>query len=185
MALNYEKYEMERKLRIEQGHPCLLPEVQKSLVDLELSLTEDNSKHNYDFTSKRNDYLTPPALIDRILDHIGQDEFFVDTCCTLCNIPAILHFTERTFDGLRESWGTGGRGKWAYCNPPYDECDKWVKKAYEEQQKGNQSVLLIPARTETKYWHKYILENKNVEIDWLQKGWRFLHPETGKEMGVF
>lgn len=123
-------------------------------------------KHNYDFTSKRNDYLTPQKLVNRILDHIGQNRFLIDTCCTIQNIPAAHHYKYGIADGLTWQWGyndNGGRGEWAYCNPPYDGCDKWVKKAYEEQQKGNQSVLLIPVRTETKYWHKYILFNKDVE----------------------
>lgn len=143
----------------------------------------------YNFDSKRSDYLTPPELVERILSKIKQKSFFIDTCCTLFNIPATKHFTERTVNGLTEEWRAPVLYEdfcdWAYCNPPYSECAKWVKKAFSEQQLGNQSVLLIPARTETDYWHKYILFNKKVEIDWLKKGWKFLHPETGEEMGVF
>lgn len=143
----------------------------------------------YNFESERCDYLTPPALVQRILGKINQSQFYIDACCTLHNIPAMKHFTEGTVDGLKESWQYRvlyeNYCDWVYFNPPYSECAKWVKKAFEEQQRGNRSVALIPVRTETDYWHKYILFNKDVEIDWLKKGWKFLHPETGEEMGVF
>lgn len=45
--------------------------------------------------------------------------------------------------------------------------------------------MLIPARTETKYYHDYILKRQNIEIDFLRKGLRFVHPQTGKEMGIY
>ena len=54
-----------------------------------------------------------------------------------------------------------------------------------EQQLGRTSILLIPVRTETKYWHDYILYNPDVDIYWLRKGYKFLNPETKEEMGVF
>lgn len=42
-------------------------------------------------------------------------------------------------------------------NPPYGRDIKyWVQKAYEESLKGATVVCLIPARTDTTYWHKYI-----------------------------
>lgn len=45
-----------------------------------------------------------------------------------------------------------------FCNPPYGrEVSKWVEKAYKESKKKNTTVvMLIPARTDTKYFHKYI-----------------------------
>ena len=46
-------------------------------------------------------------------------------------------------------------------------------------------MLLIPVRTETAYWHDYILHNENVEITWLRKGYRFINPETKQPMGIF
>jgi len=44
-------------------------------------------------------------------------------------------------------------------NPPYGrEIGKWVKKAYLESLEGNLTVCLLPCRTDTKYWHDYILK---------------------------
>ena len=51
--------------------------------------------------------------------------------------------------------------------------------------RGRTTYMLIPARTETKYWHDYILFNKNVKILWLKKGPRFINPETNEPMGIF
>ena len=49
------------------------------------------------------------------------------------------------------------RGGAVFCNPPYgkDICN-WVRKAYEESQRGTTVVLLIPSRTDTAYFHDYI-----------------------------
>ena len=44
--------------------------------------------------------------------------------------------------------------------------------------------MLIPARTETAYWHEYILFNDKVQIEWLRKGYKFIN-RAGEEMGVF
>lgn len=52
-----------------------------------------------------------------------------------------------------------------YCNPPYGkEIGLWVKKAYEEAQKGTTIVMLIPARTDTKYFHEYIYHKAEIRF---------------------
>lgn len=135
----------------------------------------------YNFEQKRNDYETPPELVKLGLKIANREkEFDMDVCCSHYNIPAKLHLLDGEYDGLKEEWSNLN-----WCNPPYDECDKWVKKAYEEQQKGGATVMLIPVRTETKYWHDYILFNPDVEIHWLRKGYGFINPETNNSMGVF
>lgn len=62
-----------------------------------------------------------------------------------------------------------------FCNPPYGKVLKdWVKKSYEESQKPNTLVvLLIPARTDTKYFHEYIYKKPNVEIRFLKGRLKF------------
>lgn len=57
-------------------------------------------------------------------------------------------------DGLAQSWA----GECVFCNPPYGRAiGDWVKKCYEEHIKHNITVvMLIPARTDTTYFHKYI-----------------------------
>ena len=55
---------------------------------------------------------------------------------------------------------------------------------FSEQQKGHVTCMLLPVRSETRYWHDYILNNDMVYIHWLRKGYRFLDKDNN-EMGVF
>lgn len=59
-----------------------------------------------------------------------------------------------------------GGGYRVFCNPPYGrEIGKWVKKCYEESQKDNTIVvMLIPARTDTKYFHDYIYHKAELRF---------------------
>lgn len=52
-----------------------------------------------------------------------------------------------------------------FCNPPYSQIGDWVKKAYFESfTPGTLIVLLIPARTDTKYFHEYILNRSEIRF---------------------
>lgn len=141
----------------------------------------------YSYEKKDNTYLTPPELIDKALQILAlekqqklTEKFDCDVCCSNENIPAVNYFKNGVKDGLIESWYS-----YNYCNPPFDECKKWVQKAYGEQQQGKTSILLIPVRTETAYFHDYILHNPDVNIIWLRKGYRFINPQNNQPMGVF
>lgn len=58
-------------------------------------------------------------------------------------------------DGLSIDWGTS-----TFCNPPYSEISKWIKKGYEEHLKGKTIVFLIPSRTDTRWWHDYCMKGE-------------------------
>lgn len=133
----------------------------------------------YNYTMNANDYKTPPELYQKALKFFNIEKFNCDVCCSEKNIPAIIHFIEGERNGLNEDWEY-----YNWCNPPFNEAKKWIEKAYKEQQKGNTTCMLIPVRSETKYWHDYILNNPNIHIDWLRKGYRFLDKDNN-EMGVF
>lgn len=47
-------------------------------------------------------------------------------------------------------------GKSNFVNPPYSNIEKWVARGVQEMKKGNKSVFLITARTNTGYWDKYV-----------------------------
>lgn len=56
-------------------------------------------------------------------------------------------------------------GEVVFCNPPYSQISAWVKKAWEEATKPNTIVvLLIPARTDTKYFHGYIKDRSEIRF---------------------
>ena len=104
----------------------------------------------------------------------GNGEFIIETPDWLKD-KIILEFGEYfdpcpvnpTFDGLSIDWPTNIVN---YVNPPYTrgEISKWVKKCHEENMKGAKIVLLIPAYTDTKYFHDYIYQRDNVEIRFIQ-----------------
>ena len=54
-----------------------------------------------------------------------------------------------------------------YCNPPYNRgraLEEWVKKGYEESEKQATSVFLLPASTDTHWWHKYVMNAGEVRF---------------------
>ena len=52
-----------------------------------------------------------------------------------------------------------------FCNPPYSKIGKWVEKAYWESIKPETVVvLLIPARTDTRYFHDYIYNRSEIRF---------------------
>lgn len=84
-------------------------------------------------------------------------------------------------DGLSKDWG----GHCVFCNPPYGRSiQDWVRKAYEESRKpGTVVVMLIPARTDTAYFHDYIFHGKADEIRFLRGRLRFTD-EDGNTKGT-
>lgn len=63
-------------------------------------------------------------------------------------------------DGLSSEWG-----KVNFVNPPYgNEIGKWIKKGYEEWQKGKTVVFLIPSRTDTRWWHEYVMKATEIRF---------------------
>lgn len=63
------------------------------------------------------------------------------------------------FDGLSIRWG-----KRNFVNPPYAECGAWMRKCYEESRDGKLVVALIPSRTDTRYWHDYVMKAKEIRF---------------------
>ena len=105
--------------------------------------------------SKRHDWETPQWLFD-ILD--AEFGFTLDPCATPQNAKCKKFFTPEV-DGLKQSWA----GEVVFMNPPYGkEIGLWVKKAYEE--KEAMVVCLIPARTDTHWWHKYVMKADEIRF---------------------
>lgn len=64
------------------------------------------------------------------------------------------------FDGLSIEWG-----KCNFVNPPYGkDISKWIKKGYEEYFKNKTVVFLIPSRTDTRWWHDYIMNASEIRF---------------------
>lgn len=110
------------------------------------------------FSSKTDLWSTPWNFFDKLNDEF---HFTLDPCSTHENAKCYKHFTIEE-DGLLQDWGN----EVVFCNPPYGRQIKdWVKKAYEESRKDNTTVvMLIPARTDTIYFHEYIYHKAEVRF---------------------
>ena len=106
-------------------------------------MTKNNNVH---FMSLRSDWKTPIKLYEE-LDK--EFDFNFDPC------PS-----KPIFDGLSINWGNKN-----FVNPPYGrQITTWIKKGFEESQTGKLVVFLIPSRTDTKWWHDYIMKADEIRF---------------------
>ena len=113
------------------------------------------------FSSNTAEWATPPDFFKN-LD--AEFHFDLDPCATPENAKCRDFYTIEK-DGLTQNWG----GRRVFCNPPYGrQIGKWVRKCWEESRKpGTLVVALIPARTDTRYFHEYIY-HKAKEVRFLR-----------------
>ena len=98
------------------------------------------------FSSQRLDWRTPKEFYEALNKEFHFD---FDPC------PV-----NPKFDGLEIDWGRRN-----FVNPPYGrQIGKWVKKSYLESKKGKLVVMLIPSRTDTSYWHDYIMKADEIRF---------------------
>lgn len=130
------------------------------------------------FTSNKNYWETPQEFFEKLNREFN---FGLDAASTSDNAKCERYFTELE-NGLEQDW----RGN-VFCNPPYGrEIGDWVKKAHDESLVNTNGVivLLIPARTDTRYWHDYIF-NKASEIRFLKGRLKFELNGASKQPAPF
>jgi site-specific DNA-methyltransferase (adenine-specific) len=97
------------------------------------------------FSSATGRWATPRDLYATLDAEFGFD---FDPCPLDCPVE---------FDGLAESWS----GRRVFCNPPYGAgVDRWLRKARE----ATLAVYLLPARTDTAWWHKYAMHADEIRF---------------------
>lgn len=108
-----------------------------------------NNNMSVHFSSKSNEWTTPDDLYSK-LDRVFN--FTLDPCATHENHKCDKYFTIED-NGLAQSWANES----VFMNPPYArEIKDWIAKAYKESLNGAIVVCLVPARTDTRYWHDFI-----------------------------
>lgn len=96
----------------------------------------------------RTDHATPPEFFAALDREFG---FTLDVCALPHNAKCARYFTPDD-DGLAQEWGDNV----CWMNPPYGrEIPKWMAKAYDAACHGATVVCLVPARTDTRWWHEY------------------------------
>jgi len=133
------------------------------------------------FSSESDEHETPDWLFDSLNEEFG---FTLDACATAANAK-LPNYISPERDGLLQYWE-----KSTFVNPPYSKAEKpckpnckkkrcqkrgwhrkkrkpgcidWVRKAYWEARAGMRVVMLLPARTDTKYFHRYIWDKKRCQ----------------------
>ena len=105
------------------------------------------------FSSKTDLWETPQDLFDK---YDAIDHFETDACALPENAKCKRFFTPE-MDGLKQEW-TGV----CWCNPPYGrQIGKWVEKAAKS---FATVVMLLPARTDTKWFHEWCLPYGKIEF---------------------
>src|SRR4051812_12664465 len=96
------------------------------------------------FSSKKSDWETPRDLFEKLHDEF---EFTLDAAASHRNALCQEYYTEAD-DALMQPW-TGT----VWCNPPYDRrLDKWAEKAIQSAISGATVVMLVAARTDSRWW---------------------------------
>jgi phage N-6-adenine-methyltransferase len=104
------------------------------------------------FTSKTDLWETPQDLFDKLDAEFGFD---LDVCALPENAKCERFYTPES-DALWQEW-TGV----CWMNPPYGrQIGRWIQKAYESSLRGATVVCLVPARTDTAWWHDYCMKGE-------------------------
>jgi site-specific DNA-methyltransferase (adenine-specific) len=117
------------------------------------------------FSSATDKWSTPQDFFDKLNT---QYKFTLDVCASADNAKCVKYFTEED-NGLEQEW----LGM-CWMNPPYGrEISKWIRKAYLEAVTRKCKVIaLLPARTDTKWFHEYIY-NKGVKVTFIKGRLKF------------
>lgn len=119
------------------------------------------------FSSAKNggsdDWPTPEWLYNKITreTNLGRP-FVLDPCADATNKKCVKFYTIED-DGLKQPWAPYGK---VFVNPPYSKVKNWVKKSFDEskllKELDDVIVLLIPARTDTTWWHDYVAKAAQI-----------------------
>jgi site-specific DNA-methyltransferase (adenine-specific) len=118
------------------------------------------------FSSATDMWATPQSFFDELNNEF---HFTLDPCATKANAKCNKFYTIDE-DGLQQDW----KGEVVFCNPPYGKMiSSWVRKCSQESKKPNTTIVaLLPARTDTRYFHDYIY-GKAKEIRFIKGRLKF------------
>ena len=108
------------------------------------------------FSSLSGEWSTPQGVFNELNREFC---FWLDVCATHENAKCAEYYTEEE-DGMSKYW----RGS-CWMNPPYGRgIGKWLRKAYESSLEGATVVCLIPSRTDTRWWHDYVMKADEIRF---------------------
>lgn len=109
------------------------------------------------FSSNSDEWRTPKKVFD---EYNAKYNFTLDAAASDENALCKKYYTKET-NGMIKSW----QDEIVWLNPPYSEIAKWVSKARMEWEYNNATVvMLIPSRTDTRYWHEHIFPHAKINF---------------------
>ena len=120
------------------------------------------------FSRATDEWETPQWLFDEL--H-AEFNFKADLAASSENKKCHWVYLTKHNNALTYSWSSFAG--WLWCNPPYSKSKEFIQKANEEMQQGARIVMLLPARTDTIAFHKYIYKQPNIEIRFLKGRLKF------------
>lgn len=109
------------------------------------------------FTSGTDEWATPESFMKVV--HQRWPRFDLDVCALPVSAKADRYFTPRD-DGLSLAWD----GPLIWMNPPYGRTiAQWVRRAWEARI-DNEVVCLLPVRSDTAWWHDYVMRAAEIGL---------------------
>ncbi len=108
------------------------------------------------FSSNSDIWATPQDFFNTLKQEFN---FTLDPCALPINAKCSKFYTPEQ-NGLKQDWSN----ETVFCNPPYSNVKEWVEKASNEAKRGAKTVMLIPARTDTKWFHEHIYNKHEVRF---------------------
>ena len=106
-------------------------------------------------SSKTDEWSTPNSFFDKLNKMFS---FTLDPCATHNNHKCPKYYTIEE-DGLEKDWV----GETVFVNPPYSKNSSWLEKCFLEAKKPKTTiVVLMPSRTDTRYWHDYAMKATHI-----------------------
>jgi len=116
------------------------------------------NREGYSRTKNTVDNWETPQYFFDLLDN--EFHFTLDPCASILNHKCEKFYTKEA-DGLTKNW----MNEIVFVNPPFKNISEWCYKCYTEGLKNNTIVvMIIPSRTDTKYWHDFIMFAKEIRF---------------------
>lgn len=133
------------------------------------------------FSHKSDEWETPRALFDNLDQEFNFD---IDLCASKNNALCKKYYTKEY--PLTDKGSQLLKGHSIFCNPPYSNVGYFVELCwYLAFIKHNTCVMLIPSRTDTKWFHKYICNNPCCQIRFIKGRLKFCHEGKEKQSAPF
>lgn len=122
------------------------------------------NKEVYSRTKNSNDsWETPRYFFEFLQKEMKKEfgdsfEFTIDLASSKENALCKRYYTEED-NALEQNW----KNEIGFLNPPFSKAKEFIEKAYLESQFENTIiVMIIPSRTDTAYWHDYIMKSYKI-----------------------